>query len=396
MTPSERIYLAISGQVPDRVPVFPKIWSDLAAKLTGTEFHDVIQDPLIGLRVMVEAGLLVGADAVRQFHAPPRKIKQENGKVIEIDKTGRRLGELDMDGGWATHLDDPEDFNFQDPYTMAFHWYWVHFHVPFIKSVDDAKKIAVPEKSFYEQVGCGDRQRQIFRDYADRIALVGDLNSATLSFHVIMRGLTTAMLDLVDNPALVHASMAKGVAIAIERGKFLIDLGHKVLRLNDSTGTMSLVSPQMWRDFVFPHMKQVCDELHGYDAEVRIYCHICGDVNPILEDLVEAGLDCIGPLDPMGDMAPSTARQKIGARASLMGGVDTLSFINKSPQQVEEEAFECIRGGGQHGGYILGSGCAIPRATTREHLLALRLAADRHGIYDQGQLAKAQKNPGKR
>ena len=386
MTPTERLYKAVSNGVPDRVPVFPKIWLDLAAKLTETDFCDVISDPSLALRSMMEAGLLCGADAVRQFDTPVRRVEREKRKVFEIDKSGRRLGKLDMDGGWATHLDDPETFNIEDEYTMAFHWYWVHFNIPFIKSVDDAKRIAVPDKSFYDQIGCADRQRQVMQLAGDRIALVGDMNSATLSFHVIMRGLTTAMLDIVDDPPLVHASMEKGVAIAIERGKFLIDVGHRVLRLNDSTGTISLVSPKTWREFVYPHMKEVCDELHHYEPAVRIYCHICGNVTPVLEDLVEAGLDCIGPIDPLGDMNVADARKQVGDSVALMGGVDTLSFINKTPEEIEEEAAECITGGGQKGGYVLGSGCAIPRATTRAHLQALRRAADAHGIYKEGEL----------
>ena len=34
MTPHERLYTAIAGGVPDRVPVVPKMWVDLAAALT--------------------------------------------------------------------------------------------------------------------------------------------------------------------------------------------------------------------------------------------------------------------------------------------------------------------------------------------------------------------------
>ena len=46
-------------------------------------------------------------------------------------------------------------------------------------------------------------------------------------------------------------------------------------------------------------MKDVCDALHAYDTETRIYCHICDDILPIAGDLVDTGFDCIGPLDPL-------------------------------------------------------------------------------------------------
>ena len=104
----------------------------------------------------------------------------------------------------------------------------------------------------------------------------------------------------------------KGVAIAIEKGKFNIDLGLRMLRLNDSVGNMSVISPNHWRTFVFPHMKDVCTELHRYRPNVKIYSHICGNILPIVEDLVEVGLDCIGPLDPLGGFTPGEIRQRVG------------------------------------------------------------------------------------
>ena len=43
---------------------------------------------------------------------------------------------------------------------------------------------------------------------------------------------------------------------------------------------------------------------------------------------------------------------------------------------------------GSHGGYVLGSGCVVPRGAARENLLALREAAEAYGIYRQGRLVE--------
>jgi uroporphyrinogen-III decarboxylase len=182
--------------------------------------------------------------------------------------------------------------------------------------------------------------------------------------------------------------MEKGAAIAVEKGKFNIDLGLKILRLNDSVGNMSVISPEHWRRFVFPHMKEVCETLHAYDPEVRIYCHICGNILPIAEDLVDTGLDCIGPLDPLGNFTPAQVRERVGDAVSLMGGVNTLTFLEGRPEQIIEESAACMRQAGSHGGYVLGSGCVVPRGAPRENLLAMREAADSYGIYRQGRLVE--------
>jgi uroporphyrinogen-III decarboxylase len=107
---------------------------------------------------------------------------------------------------------------------------------------------------------------------------------------------------------------------------------------------------------------------------------------PVAKDLVEAGLDCIGPLDPLGGFTCEQMRQKVGQRVSLMGGVDTSSFVNATPEELMDEAKRCIQAAGREGGYVLGSGCVIPRSAKRENLEALVEAARLHGSYEGGKL----------
>jgi len=393
MKPEERIYTAISCKVPDRVPVIPKIWVDLAARLTGTSLIEVIADPLTALRVIVEAGLICRVDGVRQFHFPKRRVSEKDGKVFEIDDKGRIFGEIDMMGGLMTHLYDPKDFHLEDPYQMVHYQYWSSKE-PFVRSLGDAARIAVPNKKFHEEIGCGDRQREIMKSAGDRLAILGDCGSATLAFHVSLRGMENALLDLIEQPKLVQSVMEKGVAIAVEKGKFNIDLGISILRLNDSVANMSVISPKHWRTFIFPHIKEVCTELHHYHPKVKIYCHICGNILPIAEDLVETGLDCIGPLDPLGHFTPGEVRKRVGDAVSLMGGVNTLSFIDSTPEEIIEEARGCILQAGEKGGYILGSGCVVPRDAKKENVEALRIASERYGIYRNERLCISQEYKG--
>ena len=387
MTAQERTFTAIDGGVPDRVPVVPKIWVDLGARLTDTPLTEVVADPLTALRVIARAGRECGVDAVRQFHFPSRRIREEAGRVFEVDGQGELLGEIDMAGGLSTRLRDPKYFDIGDPRFMGYHHYW-SAEAPFVRDLDEARRITVPTKGFYLEQGCGQRQRQVIEELGGEVAVFGDCSSPTMAFLVCLRGMNRALFDLIEEPELVHAIMEKGAAIAVEKGKFNIDLGLKILRLNDSVGNMSVISPEHWREFVFPHMREVCDTLHAYDPQARIYCHICGNILPIAEDLVETGLDCIGPLDPLGNFAPAQIRERVGDAVSLMGGVNTLTFLDGTPEQIVEESVACMQQAGGQGGYILCSGCVVPRGAPKENLLALRKAADAYGMYRQGRLVE--------
>ena len=383
MKPKERVYQAISGHAPDRVPSVPKIWVDLGAALTGTELTEVISDPLRALEVIVEAGLLCGVDAVRQFHFPARTIKIEADRVLELNDRGEPIGEVDMQGGLTTRLYDQATFDIENPYYMSYHHFWSS-EAPFVRDLSDAKRIIVPDKRFLVDLGWKERQETILKRYGGAVAFFGDCSSATMAFLVCLRGMERALMDLIENPELVHSIMEKGVAIAVEKAKLNLDMGIKILRLNDSVGNMSVISPAHWRTFVFPHMRDVCCAIHDYDKDAKVYCHICGNVLPIAEDLVETGLDCIGPLDPLGGLEPGQVRKRVGNAVSLMGGVNTLSFVQRKPEEVEQEARRCIRSAGQRGGFILGSGCVVPRSATRENLLALRRTVELYGVYDNG------------
>lgn len=387
MTANERVYTAMDGGMPDRVPVVPKIWVDLGAALTNTPLVDVVTNPMTALRVIAGAGRLCRVDAVRLFHFPERRLVERDGLVYEVDPGGTIVGEVDMQGGLSTHLSDPARFDVGDVYRMSFHHYWAA-DAPFVRDVDDAARIAVPDHHYFEQLGWAERLEAIRSELPDDITILGDCSSGTMAFLVCLRGMTQAMIDLIDEPQLVHAVMEKGVRIAVEKAKFNVDHGITMLRLNDSVGNMSVMSPSHWREFVFPHMRDFCTEVHAYDPAARIYCHICGNTLPIAEDLVETGLDCIGPLDPLGGMTPADIRARVGDAVSLMGGVNTLSFVNNTDQEVVDEAHACIDGAGASGGFILGSGCVVPRSARLETVAALRTAAETFGRYEAGPLAQ--------
>jgi hypothetical protein len=371
----ERVRVTFAGERPDRIPVAPKIWVDLAAALTGRDLRRLLADPELAMCTIVDAAIAVGADAARALLFPARRTIARDDGIWETNRDGTVVGKIDYEGGLSTASMGSAQFQLDNPLHIAFFNFWNHAEPP-VLDIADARRIAVPSRTFYEELGYGQMLRRLIAARHTEIALIGNCASPTLSFHVYFRGMEQGLIDLLENPRLAHAVMEKGVAFAIERGKFKIDTGLRILRLNDSAANMSVISPRLWRAFVFPHFKTVCDELHKYCPAVKIYCHICGNTLPILEWLVEAGLDCIGPLDPLGGISLSEARRCVGNDVVLMGGIDTQSFVRSTPRQIKDEARRCIDRCAVNGAcYILGSGCVVPRTARRENLEAVVQAA---------------------
>jgi uroporphyrinogen-III decarboxylase len=372
----KRIYSALSGLETDCVPFMPKIWVKLACEITNTDIRDVISDSYTAMKVILDAGKICKADGVRAFWFPERCTDYDNEGNLQEIRNGKPVGRIDTMGGLSTYLYDDNQVKLEDEYTVAFLQFYKQ-KTPLVQSIDDVKRIRVPQKSFYRSLGFDLKIRKLINE-SEGLAIAGNCGSATLSFYSFFRNASDALMDFYDTPELVHALMDKGVEIALEKGKFCIDNGLDILRLNDSSGNMNVISPAIFREFIKPRYTEICKELHNYKKDVRIYCHNCGNILPVMEDLVETGLDCIAPLDPLGGFSCADARRSVSPDYPLMGGIDTLSFINKDAEGIINEARECIESAGRKS-FILGSGCVLPPGSKPELIIAAAGAA--HSSY---------------
>lgn len=370
---AELFWRTMQGEDVERVPVVPKIWIDLAGNLLHRDWRSLLSDPEYATVSVIEAAKMAQCDAARIFLFPRRYIEQHQDELIQADSHGRILGTVDIKGGFVTQLERQEDFHMDDPEMVLGHQFF-HTPHPVISSEDDLKHLCIPTKKELQDLYQGIISRAQNSGGED-VYCIGDCGSGTMAFCISLMGMDNTLFSLYDNPELILAVMQKGIAITLETAKLMIDQGVRVLRYNDSAGNMSLLSPTMWRKFIAPNLTYFCKEVHSYCPEAKIYCHICGNILPILEDLIETGLDCIAPLDPLGGFSVAEIRQRTGDSVILMGGVNTLSFLNSTPQELEEECRNCIQEGYNGGRYILGSGCVVPRDTKLEQLFAMKQAA---------------------
>ncbi|MBN2558060.1 MAG: hypothetical protein JXB33_04815, partial [Clostridia bacterium] len=302
----ERIYSIMSCGSADCTPFMPKIWVRLACEITSISLLDILADPFLAMACTVRAGNICDADGARVFRFPKRQTARDaDGGLLEVSG-GVAIGRIDTKGGLSTYLYEDGTIDIGDEYEMAF----VQFKKQkslLVKSIADARRIAVPGKALFKDLGFDAYYKRIL-DESNGMAIAGDCGSATLSFYSHFRGSAQSLMDFYDEPGLVSAVMDKGVETAVSHGKFCIDSGLRILRLNDSTANMNVISPGIFRDFIKPRFREICEELHSYNKDVRIYCHNCGNIFPIMNDLVETGLDCIAPLDPLGGFSCADAR----------------------------------------------------------------------------------------
>lgn len=370
------LYDMIAGKPIPRAPSVPKIWLDLASNLMGRDYLDMFGNPEYAAQTVIEAAKLCRCDGARVFVFPHRDVRRGEDGIYRHYQDGQVLGQVDIMGGWATMFDDPDRIDFSDPEVMI-NYRLYRSRRPILEAGDESnlKRLSRPTAADFHRLYDG-LEKNAIAVAGEDLELIGDCDSGTLAFCVAFLGMSDTLISLITEPDYIHAMTEIGIRLCIEQAKFHIDNGIRVLRYNDSVANMNVISPKMWREFVAPRITQFCREVHKYNKDVKIYSHICGNVLPILDDLAATGLDCIAPLDPLGGMSIAQVRERLGNKIPLMGGVNTLSFVDKTPEEICKEAMTCIREGFADGYYAVGSGCVVPRMAKKENIAALRCASE--------------------
>lgn len=91
-------------------------------------------------------------------------------------------------------------------------------------------------------------------------------------------------------------------------------------------------------------------------TKAKILYHCCGDIYPLIGDLIEIGVDIPNPIQVASGRMGDTARLKreFGNRLAFCGGVDTQSVLPfGSPADVRAEVVRRLQDLAPGGGYLL-------------------------------------------
>jgi hypothetical protein len=348
---------AMQRRRPDRVPTMPQICWPHAVKVLCADYRrgiaEVAEDPAKGLDLVIEVARRYDVDGLRLFPPPaPVRVTDDGDRMVAADpKTGERVGRVDVLGGGAVIPDRPP--------------------LP-VEGADDLRRISRPRCEELLETEPFILLRKALAKAKERFFVASSPGGFTMNFLSERRGRERALTDLICEPDLAKRIMDVGLEISIEKAKALVRCGVDALYIGDASASASVISPRQFEEFCLPRFRGFCEDLRG--RGVLIYLHICGNSRPLLEMMAETGADCIEPLDPLGGVTVAEAKRRVGARVALMGGVNTLTLLNGTPQAVREEALGCCRAGGT-AGYILAAGDMVPDFTPEANLRALVQAA---------------------
>ncbi len=147
-----------------------------------------------------------------------------------------------------------------------------------------------------------------------------------------------------------------------------------------AAGTGPMMSPAHFRRFVLPFLTRSVRAAH--DLGVPYIKHTDGNLWPILDDLLAAGIDALDPLEPKAGMDIGEVKRRVGDRIALVGNLDCAGLLpSGTPAEVEDAVKETIAKAAPGGGYILASSNTIHPGVKPDNYRAMAEAVRRWGRY---------------
>jgi uroporphyrinogen decarboxylase len=138
-------------------------------------------------------------------------------------------------------------------------------------------------------------------------------------------------------------------------------------------------SPKHYEQQLQPVFKELCRYFHSHNMPVILHC--CGRVNAIVPQFIEAGIDCLQPLEVKSGMDVVELKEKHGDKMSFMGGIDVRLMALEDPKPIEEEIKRKITVAKEGGGYIYHSDHSVPKNVSFEQYKRVIELVMKYGQY---------------
>jgi len=377
MTPKERMAAAMSGSLPDRVPVMCQMSVGhmlLQTRVPPSRFWHSAGEFVEGL---LAARNLYGFDGILvSLHGHPPDW-EARAASLERGPDGERIRWKNGDSTFFP-ADDLPVFHPEAPAVR-----------PEFARFDPA---SLPSRISYIPVSQGLRFTLDPEHLFDAVLIVLERAGREFSVHgevtspldyvLDLFGFEQAMIGFIEDPgraAAVLDRFTEGIA-ALAVG--LAGSGVDAVKISSPFAGAGFLSTAFYRTFVLPYESRIARAVEARGA--RAYIHTCGDIHDRLEIMAGSGVSGIECLDPppLGRVDLEDAKRRIGGKVFIKGNIDPVHVLfSGGLDLVREDARRRLETGKPGGGYILSTACSIAPRTPRENVIVLGQVIEENGIY---------------
>ncbi len=174
-----------------------------------------------------------------------------------------------------------------------------------------------------------------------------------------LRRMDNFLMDLICEPEnverLLDELMKRHLATLEKVCHYLGDVVD-IIRFGDDLGmtTGPFMGPDTYQELFKPRHKMLCDYVKEH-SQMHTFIHSCGSISLLLNDLIEAGIEVINPVQTnCANMDPEYMKKEFGDRVSFWGGgIETVGTLNVgTPEQVRAQVLERMELLSKGGGFV--------------------------------------------
>jgi len=194
----------------------------------------------------------------------------------------------------------------------------------------------------------------------DGTYLAADLYFGFDWMHSWVSSTETILVAMAEDPEWCSEMYHHFLDTHLSLFQMVLDAGYEfdAIRWPDDLGFKGRLffSPATYREVLRPaHEKAV-----GWARErgLKSMIHSCGFVEPLIEDFIDIGIDCLNPIEVKSGMDPVAIKRKYGARIALHGGIDASQLGDM--ESLTARIREIVPVMKENGGYIFSTDHSIP------------------------------------
>jgi uroporphyrinogen decarboxylase len=228
--------------------------------------------------------------------------------------------------------------------------------------------------------------KQVAEAYAQGVAEKKWTYLSGVSVFEILRkvlGDEAFMIQLVDDPEWIEDIARTATDNLLRNFEVLLDTGIRpdgVWIYDDMAfNTMTFCSPGMYRELLWPQHKRVADFAHAH--RMKLIFHSDGDLRGVIPHFLDAGFDCLQPLEAKASMDIRKLVPEVGDQLAFFGNIDIMKMISNDLDVIEEELTAKLTAGMSGKGYVYHSDHSIPPQVSFQTFKDIIRLLAKHGNY---------------
>lgn len=209
------------------------------------------------------------------------------------------------------------------------------------------------------------------------------LGAADIAFPTFLPFLPLFLETMIDEPRLAERYLEATTEGVLTLLRAQLEMGvDGILGAEDwCFGKAPLVSPEMFRRFMAPHLKRIVEECHR--CGVPFIKHLDGNTTVLLDSLVhEVGIDGLHSIEPPAGMDIGWVKRKYGKGITLLGNIDCANLLTfGSRQEVVEAVKNILREASPGGGHVFASSNSIHSGVSPQTFWTMVRAVREFGTY---------------